>query len=267
MWLRLISGLVMSIANGVWLETFLDIFLGRHPFQSSTRPAFLNDPALALADSPQGNATFPSPMPRTSESGWNSPLPFGDRATTQNRDGQTKTINPMQYRDLPEEAMALDEALFNTITTIAKGSYLSLCIDLTGGNARYTFASIAMYKHAALTASNRRMVVMTQNVPRWPTSSTTGTQANGNSTLSDSRCRGVYASGATIEHFMMQAAFKSMSQLSHDIVQALMANDINTTGVIGTGHRHRQQVHHVPRHPGHVGGQDRPQSNSQRGKS
>ena len=32
---------------------------------------------------------------------------------------------------------------------------------------------------------------------------------------------------------MMQAAFKSMTQLSH--VQPLMANDMNTTGVIGTG--------------------------------
>ena len=68
----------------------------------------------------------------------------------------------MRYRDLPEGAMALDKALFNIITTIAKGSYLALCIDLTGENARYTFAIIAPYKHAALTTSNRRMVAMTQ---------------------------------------------------------------------------------------------------------
>ena len=227
-WLRLISGLVMSIAHGVWLETFLDNFLGRNPFQSSTRPAFLNDPALALDDSPQGNNTFPSPMPPTSESGGNSPLPSFDRATTQSRDGQTEAINPKQYRDLPEEAMSLDKALFNIITTIVKGSYLSLCIDLTGENARYTFAIIAMYKHAALTASNRRMVAMTQMADlkyhgdpgKWKLDFI-------------SRCREVYASGATIEHFMMQAAFKSMANLSH--VQALMANDMNTTGVIGTG--------------------------------
>ena len=46
----------------------------------------------------------------------------------------------MQYRDLPEEAMALDKALFNIITTIIKGSYLAMCIDLMGENARYTFA-------------------------------------------------------------------------------------------------------------------------------
>ena len=126
-WLRLISGLVMSIGNGVcqWLETFLDSFLGRNPFQSSTRPAFLNDPALALADSPEGNATFPSPMPPTSESGGNSPLPSFDRATMQSRDG-TETINPKQYRELPEEAMSLDKDLFSIITTIVKGSYLFL---------------------------------------------------------------------------------------------------------------------------------------------
>ena len=124
--------------------------------------------------------------------------------------------------------MSLDKALFNIITTIVKGSYLSLCIDLTGENARYTFAIIAMYKHAALTASNRRMVAMTQMADlkyhgdpgKWKLDFI-------------SRCREVYASGATIEHFMMQAAFKSMAQLSH--VQALMANDMNTTGVIGTG--------------------------------
>jgi hypothetical protein len=144
-WLRLISGLVMSIAHGVWLETFLDNFLGRNPFQSSTRPAFLNDPALALDDSPQGNNTFPSPMPPTSESGGNSPLPSFDRATTQSRDG-TEAINPKQHRDLPEEAMSLDNALFNIITTIVKGSYLSLRHDLTGENARNTFAIIAMDK-------------------------------------------------------------------------------------------------------------------------
>ena len=126
-WLRLVSGLVMSIVNGVWLETFLDNVLGMNPFQSSTRPAFLNDPALALDDSPQGNATFPSPMPRTSESGGNSPgtLPSFDRATTQSRDGQTEATNPMQYRDLPEEVMSLDKALFNIMTTIVKRSYLS----------------------------------------------------------------------------------------------------------------------------------------------
>ena len=77
----------------------------------------------------------------------------------------------MQYRDLPEDAMALntalDKDLFNTITTTVKGSYPSECIDLTGGNACYTFGIIAVYKHAALTAtsrfaSNLRMVVMAQ---------------------------------------------------------------------------------------------------------
>ena len=35
-----------------------------------------------------------------------------------------------------------------------------------------------------------------------------------------------------MEHFMMQGAFKSMAQLSH--VQALMTNNTNTTGDIGT---------------------------------
>ena len=76
--------------------------------------------------------------------------------------------------------MSLDKALFNTITVIAKGSYLSLCIDLTGENARYTSAIIAMYKHAALTVSNRRMVAMTQLADL----KYHGTHANGNSTLS-----------------------------------------------------------------------------------
>ena len=36
-----------------------------------------------------------------------------------------------------------------------------------------------------------------------------------------------------MEHSMMQAAFKSMAQLSH--VQALMVNGMNTTDAIGTG--------------------------------
>ena len=142
---------VMSIAHGAWLETFLNKVSGRHPSQASTRPAFLNNPALCLEDSPQGNETFPLPMPRTSESSGNSPLPSFDRAPTQNRDGPG-SINPMQYRDLPEEAMALDKALFNIIATIVKGSYLALCIDLTGENAR----SVHIRHHGDVQALARR---------------------------------------------------------------------------------------------------------------
>ena len=77
-----------------------------------------------------------------------------DRAPTQHRN-VPGAVNPMQYRDLPEEAMALDNALSNIITTIVKGSYHALCID-------YTFAIIAMYKQAAFTASNRGMVAMSE---------------------------------------------------------------------------------------------------------
>ena len=38
--------------------------------------------------------------------------------------GGTEAINPKQYRDLPEEAMSLDKALFNIITTIVKGKFI-----------------------------------------------------------------------------------------------------------------------------------------------
>ena len=138
--------------------------LGRHPFQSSTRPGVVQ-PSSTIQPSPsptcrKATQHFPRRCqghPKVVGTPHYNPLTVQLRKTVMNK--PRPSIPMMQYRDLPEEAMAilcLDKALFNIITTIVKGSYLSLCIDLTGENARYTFAIIAMYKHACRTHRYRK---------------------------------------------------------------------------------------------------------------
>ena len=86
-----------------------------------------------------------------------------------------------------------------------------------------------MYKHAALTASNRRMVSLEQM---------STLKYNGDAGLWKidfiNKCREVYASGATMEHFMIQTAFASMEGNSTQ-VQAMMACDMNDDDCIGPG--------------------------------
>ena len=56
--------------------------------------------------------------------------------------------------------MFLDKILFNMLQTIVNGDYLDVIANLTGNNARYTFAIIALWKHAALDDSSRRLSAM-----------------------------------------------------------------------------------------------------------
>ena len=68
--------------------------------------------------------------------------------------------HPKAYYQLSPESQALDKALFHTLFTIVQGSYLDLITDLTGENARYTFAIVAMWRHGELGSSTRRIVAM-----------------------------------------------------------------------------------------------------------
>ena len=67
---------------------------------------------------------------------------------------------PKVYAELSQQSRDLDMLLYNTISTIVTGNMLKVISDLRGDNARYTFAIIAMWKHANLAAANRRLLAM-----------------------------------------------------------------------------------------------------------
>ena len=117
--------------------------------------------------------------------------------------------------------MQLDKTLFLTIMSMVKGSSLSLLQDLKGKNARYTFAIIALWKHAELGSSSRRLNAMTDmqflmfngEAGKWKIDLM-------------KNAREVCASGLTIEHFIMHCAIKSFEGKNQQ-VHGMMANDIN----------------------------------------
>ena len=55
----------------------------------------------------------------------------------------------------------------NTLFTIIEGTYLHLIEDLTGEYARYTFAIIALWKHASLGSQGRRLQAMNDMEELW----------------------------------------------------------------------------------------------------
>ncbi len=126
-WLRLLSGIVRNIPHGKQIENFLDFYLQRQLNEAATRPAFLSEVGLQL--------TAPSGSPIA------YPVETEEAAT------DDPSMHPKAYYELTTESQALDKALFQTLFTIVQGSYLDLITDLTGENARYTFAIIAMWRH------------------------------------------------------------------------------------------------------------------------
>ena len=146
-WLRLISGIIRNMLGGNDLEDFLDSYLNRGIHTSSTRPAFLDNPRLHFAPSVSSSSR---PQQQHVE---------GEEASNvEIEEEEDATPRVLNYSDLSAEAVRLDMALYNTLYTIVKGSFLSLLTDLTGDYARYSFAIIAMWNHANLSSTNRRIV-------------------------------------------------------------------------------------------------------------
>lgn len=138
-------------------------------------------------------------------------------------------MNPQKYTDLDEDSIRLDKGLFNTLFTIIEGTYLHLIEDLTDEYARYTFAIIALWKHASLGSQGRRLQAMNDmeelrydgDASKWKVDSI-------------SRTREIYSAGATIEHYIMQCAFKSFEGKNTQ-VQSMIAQDINDEKTIYQG--------------------------------
>ena len=216
-WVRLLSGIIRNIPGGEPLENFLDNFLHCDRNISSTRPAFLEHPDLDLGLPSLGSSTMENQGSNGEEevSILDLELP--------------PSINPKKYTDLDEDSIRLDKGLFNTLFTIIEGTYLHLIEDLTSEYARYTFAIIALWKHASLGSQGRRLQAMNDmeelqyhgNASKWKVDFI-------------SRTREIYSAGATIEHYIMQCAFKSFEGKNTQ-VQSMIAQDINNEKTIHQG--------------------------------
>ena len=252
-WIGLIGNLVRNIKNGTPIENFLDHYLGRDPCAPAVQPGFLEDSALSLAimgePEPSTIGTAPKIVPGIPvddglpEDEAKSPESFGNKTTVpppgkgqeqpfqdigEGDEGVTKfekQMYPKVYAELSQQSRDLDMLLYNTISTIVTGNMLKVISDLRGDNARYTFAIIAMWKHANLAAANRRLMAM---------NTMSSLQFHGDAGKwkieFNDRVREVYESGATLEHFIMQCAFKSFEG-RHREAQAMIVEDINSDAI------------------------------------
>ena len=129
------------------------------------------------------------------------------------------------YSSLGPEARLLDRRLFKTRITVVRGPSLQLLLALKGDAQRYTYRIIALWKHAELGATNRRTATMAamQAVKFQGDDGQWKMQVMAAS-------REIYASGLTIEHFMMGCLLSSFQGKSPQ-VQSMMVNNINSDKV------------------------------------
>ena len=227
-WIKLISSIVRNIPHCRDIESFLDSFLDRMSHKVNTRPSFLNDPrlqddsqTLGSRDTAQGS-TAGSPNQTESQVFEGLQLP-----TMQERSSASRSVE--NYNDLSEETKEMDLQLHSTLCTIVKGQYLDIVSSLEGPDARYSFAIIALWKHAALDDSTRRLNAM---------SSLEKLQFNNDGAKWKvdfiRAVREVYDSKLTLEHWIMNCAFKSFEGKNSQ-VQSMIANHINDDGMIRPG--------------------------------
>ena len=141
--------------------------------------------------------------------------------------GATASRDPQNYGDLSATAVMLDKTLFHTIQTIVKGKYMQVLQGLQGGDRRYTFAIIALWQHASLNSSSRRLTAMdgmsnlvyNGDAGKWKLDFL-------------KRVREVYESKLTLEHWMMHCAFKSFDGKNQQ-VQGMVVQDINSEKIKG----------------------------------
>ena len=157
-----------NVNHGIFLERWLDIYLGRETERVHTRPGFLSDPDLMIQPAAQAERYFSSPD-RDPEQSFEVETAETDEHAAAG-DGQSlraSTISALdsitrKYSSLPQEAQDLDVILFNTLYTIVKGTMKDVIGDLHGPDARYTFAVCAMWQHMGYSASSRRLDAMSK---------------------------------------------------------------------------------------------------------
>jgi hypothetical protein len=234
-WTQLIGGIVNNLPHGIPLEIFLDNYLARDRKMAATRPDFLNDEKLDLEEAAYDQGEAPAHLGAsqvsTEEQSAETAAAHVREIDEQEQEleVQDPELNPNKYQDLSKESQELDKALFQSLLTIVQGSYADLLSDLRGDYGRYTFAMIAMWQHAQLGSSNRRLTAMTKmqdlqfhgDAGKWKIDFM-------------NKAREVFASKVTIEHWVMQCAFKSFEGKNTQ-VQAMMVNDINSAEIVFEG--------------------------------
>ena len=254
-WMMLISNLVRNISGGMGIEHFLDWYLKRNVKSQAIKPAFLDNEALRLPEdesffnvfatdpnygqlsSPPSAAVSGNGTAADSEATLSEAV-SDDAATKEGTPKQPAPVQgpkvsaelfPRKYTDLSSESRDLDIMLYTVLVTVITGPMLDIIQGLQGVNARYTFAIIAMWEHAQLGASTRRLKAMeTMN-----NLSFNGDAAKWKIDFLKA-AREIYESGVTIEHFMMQAALKSFDGKNRE-AQTMIVKDINEEGLIGPG--------------------------------
>ena len=248
-WLSTFGGIVSNIEDGDFLERFLDLFLGREAHRNATRPDFLDDEELAIPDDeedsklPRSETLRSEPRSTNSTATQQEPQGDGHDPGEEEEDGQLPPPNSLsehsglsrneslalvsnRYSSLPISARQLDKALYHTLLTSVRGAMRDVLAPLRGNDARYTFGVIAMWKHMGFAASSRRLDAMNMM---------TNLEYHGNPGQWKldflAAVREVYASKVTIEHFMMQCAFKSF-QDKHRDVQGMIAKHINDEDLV-----------------------------------
>ena len=221
-WVNLVASVVSNLDDGNPLQSFVDGFTGRSKQKANFRPAFLDDPRLqddsediTSADSMQNaNATDVDSQMTTSEAQSGVAQPTVEEVTAYRN-----------YKDLPEESILLDKRLHSTLLTVVKGVYFDIIANLQGNDARYSYAIIALWKHAALDDSSRRISAMSamEKVPfngdgaKWKVDFVKAV-------------REVYDSKLTLEHWIMHCALKAFEGKNSQ-VQACSPTRIPSYGI------------------------------------
>ena len=240
--LRQFAALVRTMGpEGDLLENFLDRYLNREVTSSTTRPAFLNDPALQFETysdfEEQGGSEVSEEIQHPTGTDASSPAQEGDDGftspTADPKIGQEKAVSQKtlapdgtrpkpQYRDLPHSAQALDSKLFLMLCTVTTAAETrSILEGFAGKYARYTFAVIGLYKHVGYSAETRRLNAM---------SAMQSLKFHGDPSQwkldAISAVREIFESKVTMHHFVLQCVMQSFRG-GHRDVQGQITNDIN----------------------------------------
>ena len=173
-WVTLVGGITDNIPGpslpGHPIELFLDSYLDRKRNNHYTTPSWIEgDEKLFIGDNTDGvsgislgsvdsvSVAAPSANATTTEV---QGVPQGDPGAEQPEGSAAEGTTYVRYSDIPLTSKRLDKVLYNTLLTIVKGRYLEVIQPLQGEHARYSFAIIALWKHAGLSNSSRRLAAM-----------------------------------------------------------------------------------------------------------
>ncbi len=161
-WLENMGSIVRATEYGYYLEDMLDSKLGRAKIAVQSVPSFIlqdpdfSDPANATSG-PVQQPEQPDPEAAAADEDDNSDTHSAATVTGGNFSLGTHSV---RYRDLPEEAEALDEVLYNVMRMNIKGSKSALlnCVTFP---CYVQAAMIVLDKHMSISRIQRMMSAFT----------------------------------------------------------------------------------------------------------